>query len=378
MRWKVIVWPIGILVIGFILMQVLLSLRSEPPRRIPQARAKIVKADVVQLNPVASSIIAFGRLTTAQPVVLYSEVNGVLMPGDVTFQPAQSFQKGDLLLKVDDRQARLELNSAKSDLLTALAIVLPEIKVDFPEEYQIWQAYFDKFTFDNKLETLPETKNQKIKLYLSRFNVFKLYFQVRNLEILLNKHYFYAPFSGSIVSADLRVGSTARGGTRLGELINLENLEVEVPVPSPDIRWIDRDRPVLFTSTEIEGEWKGRIKRIGKTIDQRTQSLQVFMTVNKNGEEGLYNGVFLRAEIPGLVIPNSFVIPRKALYNEKYVYLIKLVRLDYREVEIARKEADSIILTGGIQNGDTLVTDVLQGVAPGMPASVRMDAEEDI
>jgi RND family efflux transporter MFP subunit len=355
-----------------------LSLRSEPPRRIPQARAKIVKADVVQLNPVASSIIAFGRLITAQPVVLYSEVNGVLMPGDVTFQPAQSFQKGDLLLKVDDRQARLELNSAKSDLLTALAIVLPEIKVDFPEEYQIWQAYFDKFTFDNKLETLPETKNQKIKLYLSRFNVFKLYFQVRNLEILLNKHYFYAPFSGSIVSADLRVGSTARGGTRLGELINLENLEVEVPVPSPDIRWIDRDRPVLFTSTEIEGEWKGRIKRIGKTIDQRTQSLQVFMTVNKNGEEGLYNGVFLRAEIPGLVIPNSFVIPRKALYNEKYVYLIKQGRLDYREVEIARKEADSIILTGGIQNGDTLVTDVLQGVAPGMPASVRMDAEEDI
>jgi len=378
MKWKVIAWPIGILVIGFILMQVLLSLRSEPPRRIPQARAKIVKADVVQLNPVASSIIAFGRLITAQPVVLYSEVNGVLMPGDVTFQPAQSFQKGDLLLKVDDRQARLELNSAKSDLLTALAIVLPEIKVDFPEEYQIWQAYFDKFTFDNKLETLPETKNQKIKLYLSRFNVFKLYFQVRNLEILLNKHYFYAPFSGSIVSADLRVGSTARGGTRLGELINLENLEVEVPVPSPDIRWIDRDRPVLFTSTEIEGEWKGRIKRIGKTIDQRTQSLQVFMTVNKNGEEGLYNGVFLRAEIPGLVIPNSFVIPRKALYNEKYVYLIKQGRLDYREVEIARKEADSIILTGGIQNGDTLVTDVLQGVAPGMPASVRMDAEEDI
>ena len=378
MRWKVIAWPIGILVIGFILMQVLLSLRSEPPRRIPQARAKMVKAEVVRLDSVASSIIAFGRLTTAQPVVLYSEVNGVLMPGDVTFQPAQSFQKGDLLLKVDDRQARLELNSAKSDLLTALAIVLPEIKVDFPEEYQIWQAYFDKFTFDNKLETLPETKNQKIKLYLSRFNVFKLYFQVRNLEILLNKHYFYAPFSGSIVSADLRVGSTTRGGTRLGELINLENLEVEVPVPSPDVRWIDRDRPVLFTSTEIEGEWKGRIKRIGKTIDQRTQSLQVFMTVNKNGEEGLYNGVFLRAEIPGLVIPNSFVIPRKALYNEKYVYLIKQGRLDYREVEIARKEADSIILTGGIQNGDTLVTDVLQGVAPGMSASVRMDAEEDI
>ena len=63
---------------------------------------------------------------------------------------------------------------------------------------------------------------------------------------------------------------------------------------------------------------------------------------------------------------------------DTYVYLIKQGRLDYREVEIARKETDSIILSGGIQNGDTLVTDVLQGVAPGMPASVRMDANEGI
>jgi RND family efflux transporter MFP subunit len=349
-------------------MQFFLSFSSEQPRQAPQARPKIVNIDIVQLEEIPSSIEAFGRLKTAQPVTLYSEVSGILQEGAVNFQPAQSFRKNDLLLKIDDRQAILDLNSAKSDLLTALANVLPEIKVDFPEEYELWQTYFDKIRFDDSLAKLPDAANQKIKLYLSRFNVYKLYFQVRNLEILLNKHYFYAPFSGSIISADLRVGSTARPGTRLGEIINLDNLEVEVPVAVDEIQWIDRKIPITFTSSEMAGEWSGRIKRIGKNIDESTQTVPVFMTLNKNGTELLYNGIFLRAEIPGATVKSAFQIPRRALYNEKYVYLIKDGKLEYREINIARIQTNTAILNGGIQNGDSLVTDVLQGVASGMPA----------
>jgi multidrug efflux pump subunit AcrA (membrane-fusion protein) len=371
MKWKVILWPVLILLVGFGLMQFLLSLRSEQPRRAPQARPRIVNIEVITLKDVPSYIVAFGRLITAQPVTLYSEVSGILQVGEVPFQPAQSFRKGDLLLKIDDRQVKLDLNSAKSDLLNALATVLPEIKVDFPEEYELWQGYFDEIGFDHKLEPLPEAANQKIKLYLSRFNVYKLYFQVRNLEILLNKHYFYAPFSGSISSADLRVGSTARPGTKLGEIINLDNLEVEVPISVEEIQWIDQDVPIKFTSSEMAGEWTGKIKRIGKNIDERTQTVPVFMTVSKNGTELLYNGIFLRAEIPGTIVESAFTIPRRALYNEKFVYLIKEGKLDYREVNIARIQTDTVILNGGIQEGDSLVTDVLQGVASGMPALAR-------
>lgn len=377
MKWKIIIWPVVILLAGFGLMRFFLSFRDEPTRRAPQVRPRIVNIEVVQLQDVPSNIIAFGRLKTAQPVTVYSEVSGILQPGELAFQPAQSFHKGDLLLKIDDRQARLDLNSAKSDLLNALATVLPEIKVDFPEEYEIWQTYFNNIGFDNRLEPLPQAANQKIKLYLSRFNVYKLYFQVRNLEILLNKHYFYAPFAGSIVSADLRVGSTARPGSKLGEIINLDNLEVEVPIAAEDVQWINKDTPIIFTSSEMAGEWKGKIKRVGKSIDEQTQTVPVFMTVSNNGSDHLYDGIFLRAEIPGTVIPEAFRIPRRALYNEKFVYLIKEGKLDYREINIARMQTDAVIINGGIVNGDSLVTDVLQGVASGMPALARESLKGD-
>ena len=377
MKFKVILISVVILALGFFAMQALLSYKSDPPRVDQALRSKIVEARAVKLESIPAEITAFGRSASTQPVILNSEVPGTIMQGDIPFQPAQAFRKGDLLLRIDDRQIKLEINSTKSDFLNALAIVLPEIKVDFPTDYEIWQEYFNACGFDNQLSELPEAGNQKIKMFLSRFNVYKLYFTVRNLEIRLSKHYIYAPFRGSIISTQLRVGSTAQNGTRLGEIINLEDIEVEVPVPADDIRWIDRRKPVVFTSSEIEGSWTGKIKRIGKTIDTRTQTVQVFISVNQSRDARIYDGVFLKAQIPGLDVENAMRIPRKALYNERFVYLIKDAKLDFREVEIARKETNSVLVSGGLDEGDMLVLDVLQGVAPGMPAEAKMDASAE-
>ena len=77
---------------------------------------------------------------------------------------------------------------------------------------------------------------------------------------------------------------------------------------------------------------------------------------------------FLNVDIPGKKVKNAFSIPRKSIYNEKYVYRIKNGKLDFVELETARKEKNSFLVIGGVENGDTLVTEVLQGVSEGMLA----------
>lgn len=365
--------PAVILIGGFLLMMLFSSFKEEEVPRKPVPKTKIVEARVVDLGSVESKITGYGRLKSAQPVVLISEVAGELMKGSVPFLPGQNFNKGDLLIKVDDRQVKLNLSSTKSDMLNALAGALPEIKLDFPGEYDKWQNYFNSISFDKDVPEMPEPANQKIKLYLTRFNVYKLYFTIRDLEILLDKHYFYAPFSGSIISTELRTGSTARAGTRLGEIINLTNMEVETPIAAKDLQWIDYSKPVTLTSSELSGEWQGRIARTGKTIDDATQTVPVYITVYPRDLKQLYNGVFLKANIPGKKIESGVVIPRKAIYGEKYVYLVNNGKLEYREVEIAREQTNTMIISGGINDKDTLVTDVLQGVAEGMPAKAKLN-----
>ncbi|MCP4634593.1 MAG: efflux RND transporter periplasmic adaptor subunit [candidate division Zixibacteria bacterium] len=371
-----ILLPATILIIGFASMMLFLNLRSDSPKRNPKKQSKIVETEIVKPGKIPSQIITYGRVVSTQPVQLYSEVAGILMEGNVPFQPAQSFRKGDLLLKIDDRQAKLALNSTKSDLLNALATVLPEIKIDFPDEFKIWQDYFNNCRFETNLSELPNTDNPKIKLYLSRFNVYKLYFSVRDKEISLSKHYFYAPFDGSITSANLRVGSSARSGTLLGEIINLEKLEVEVSVSAQDIQWINKNSPMKLTSSEIEGEWNGRISRIGNAIDTRTQTVRVFISIDKSEEIPVLEGVFFKAVIPGLRIDNAVRVPQRALYNEKNVYLISNGELEFREVRVARKENGSVLINGGLNDGDTLVTEAMQGVFPGMPAQSKILLDE--
>ena len=157
----------------------------------------------------------------------------------------------------------------------------------------------------------------------------------------------------------------------------MENLEVELPVPAIDIQWIERQKPVIFTSSEIAGQWEGTINRIGKNIDTRTQSVQVFAALERSDQNGLFNGVFLKAEIPGKVIKNAISIPRKAIYNDSFAYFINNGKLEYREITISFQEPESVIATAGLQNGDTLVVELLQGVAPGMLAEANISEEGD-
>lgn len=366
--------PFVILIIGFVVMRQLLQSKKETPKREQPARPRLVNARVVELKDVRPHIEAFGTLRSAQTVSLTTEVSGSLLAGDVSFQAAQSFRKGDVLVRIDDRLVRMDLNTAKSDFMNAVASVLPELKMDYPSEYEEWQVFFDGCCFTDDFRPLPQTDNRKVRLLLSRFKVFTLYFAVRNLEIRLEKHAFIAPFNGSIISIHVQVGSNVGMGTPLGEIINLETMEVEIPVPAIDIQYIERSKSIRMTSSELAGEWRGSIDRIGKNIDTRTQAVQVFISINPSQTGQLFNGIFLKADIPAQTIKNAIIIPRKNIYEDQNVYLIKNGKLAYINVQIGFREADAMIVTGGLTTGDTLVTDVLQGVAPGMRAEVVLRA----
>ncbi|MCB2204084.1 efflux RND transporter periplasmic adaptor subunit [bacterium] len=368
--------PVVILAAGFLIMQLLAGMKEEPARRNAQKPPKSVSARVIHMTQTPTSIVALGKLTSSEPVQLVSEVGGVLQKGDVAFKPGARFSRGDVLLRIDDRQVALTLNSTKSDFLNALAGVLPEIKVDYPEHYNVWQSYFDSCGFDASLGELPEAQNRKIKLLLTRFNVYKLYYAARNQEITLEKHTIIAPFDGAIVSTALRVGSTARAGSVLGEVISLSDLELEVPVPASDIPWIDRTRPVSLTAKESTGTWKGRITRIGSAVDQRTQTIPVYVSVEAAGA-ALFEGMFMEANIPGRDVEVGTEIPRRALYEERYVYIVDNGALHMRDVHIVRRNPEHVVIDEGLSDGDTLVTELLQGVSPGMPASARLTASEE-
>ncbi|MDH3938749.1 MAG: hypothetical protein OEV68_15605, partial [candidate division Zixibacteria bacterium] len=116
--------------------------------------------------------------------------------------------------------------------------------------------------------------------------------------------------------------------------------------------------------------------RIGKNVDTRTQTVDLFVAVDQHGAPPLLNGVFLQASIPGRTIDSAVTIPRSAIYDDKSVYRVVDSKLQSCEVTVARWEVDSAIVAAGLNNGDTLVVEALQGVTAGMPATPKLSSDE--
>jgi multidrug efflux pump subunit AcrA (membrane-fusion protein) len=86
-------------------------------------------------------------------------------------------------------------------------------------------------------------------------------------------------------------------------------------------------------------------------------------------------GLFVGVEIEGRMIPNGAVIPRAALHQGNIVWVVgEDSLLQFRQVEVGRIQGDEVVVTGGLEDGETLVTTPLKAVTDGM--TVRVVGEE--
>ncbi|GAG98505.1 unnamed protein product, partial [marine sediment metagenome] len=47
---------------------------------------------------------------------------------------------------------------------------------------------------------------------------------------------------------------------------------------------------------------------------------------------------------------------------------------DYRKVDVARRELENVIVKDGLKEGEMMVTEMLQGVASGMAAQIKLSS----
>jgi membrane fusion protein (multidrug efflux system) len=199
---------------------------------------------------------------------------------------------------------------------------------------------------------------------LSQAGVIRLWNTARDLEIQLERHQVRAPFGGTVVSADLRPGATARLGTVIGRLQNLDDLEVEVEVSGADIHLVRPGSPVTVALPGSGETVSGRVERVSRRIDEATRTIPVHIGLS-DGADRLVEGAFVEARITGSVIADAVRIPGFTLGQGNRVGLVRGGLLARQPVTVLHTEGDTLVVGPGLAEGDTLVLDLLQGVADG-------------
>jgi len=290
-----------------------------------------------------AKIIAFGKLKSVNSIDVFSEVNGIVLKQAKEFKVGNYFKAGENLLKIDDRDTKLNLYAQRSDFLNVLTSVLPDIKADYPESFDVWNKYLDNFEIEKNLNPLPEITNSKEKYFLAARNVFKIYYSIKNLELRLSKYEIKAPFDGVVTQSLIHTGTLIRAGQKLGAFSGINQFEIELPISDKEINYVNIGNRVKLISENINQSWTGHIVRISRSIDPSTQTINAYANVSG---DNLKDGMYFKAIIEGRIIPNSFVVPRKAIVNNNAIFYVDNGKLARKNIDILLSGEHDVYIRG--------------------------------
>ncbi|MEN8119499.1 MAG: HlyD family efflux transporter periplasmic adaptor subunit [Bacteroidota bacterium] len=368
---KVIITVAVVLILGISFggMTILGNLKEEPKKEPKEVAKRYVLAQPVEYSETNSNITASGRLESQDFFDLSAEVQGKILKGNVPLKKGQSFRQGQTIVKIYNKEFELSLKAHKSRFLNAVANLLPDFKVDYPDNYQNWKDFFTNIELDKDLPELPGIESEQEKIYLASKNILSEYFTIKGEEERLKKYNVRAPFSGSFSDVYLYTGSIANPGSRIAKLIRTDKLELEVPVDEYEAKWVKVGDVVKVTNENGEGSWKGKVVRKSNYVNPSTQSITVFVSLNSTFTNPIYKGMYLNAEFPGMTMAKTMEIPRKAVFNSNEVFIVRDSVLVKHEI-VVHKINENTLIFSGIKYGTELVMEPLINATENMKVSI--------
>jgi multidrug efflux pump subunit AcrA (membrane-fusion protein) len=342
---------------GYGLYEWLGSMQEEPPKRAAKQQAIAVKIQSATPTTIEAEIITFGRVESEQPVDIVAEVSGKIRES-VSLQVGQSVRKGQVLFTLGKETFELGLQAQKSNFMREIAMILPDMKIDYPNRYQDWSSYFADLEVEKVLSKLPVYQSEKEKTFLATKGILASYYNIKAQEATLDKYVVTAPFSGSISEVYLQNGSVSPTNGKVLRLVQNGQLELKVPVDTKDIHWLKTGTEVGVATEDDSQKWVGTIARVGEIVNPATQSLDVYIKI-QNGKNPIYAGMYLRATMQGGTIQNAIEVPRRAVFNDNEIYTVKNDSvLHLQTIQIKKSNKETLIISG-INEGEKVVTEPL-------------------
>jgi multidrug efflux pump subunit AcrA (membrane-fusion protein) len=328
----------------------------------PQKSIRSVRSQVVKNTTINAPITFTGKLIAPDKVEIFAEVGGILQNTQPRFKEGNVFGQGAVLAQIDSEEARLTLQAQKSNLQNIITQMMPDLKLDYPQDFELWQKYLNEFSASKPLSAFPEPSGEKAHYFLISKNIYNQYYSIKSQETRLRKHNIIAPFQGVVTQSSINPGTLVRVGQKLGEFINNTNFELEASVSLKDLEFLRVGDLVELYSEDISGQWQGRIKRISKSIDPQSQSVKVYVQI---GDQRLREGMFMNGKIKANQIDNAFAIARDLLLGESEVYTIDQNRLKKQSVQVIRFAGNQVIIKG-LKEGTVLADESSQEFYEGL------------
>ena len=356
-----------LLIIGVFISDFIIDLNNSEPTYNNNSLTSVY-VDEVNNSSNKIEIERNGKLKSTNRVNIISEVQGTKKRSTKkSFKEGQVFNKGEILIEINSDEFSSIVKQARSELKNLIASVLPDIKIDYSDNFGKWKNYFDNFSVEFPINKMPKSTSEKENLFLVGRGIESSYYKVKNLEERLSKYTIRAPFDGVLVNGNISDGAYIIPNQTLGEFIDPNNFELSVNIPVNHLDKIKLNQNISIISENSKKDITGRIKRVNRKVDESTQTVKIFLEFNN---KDLFEGKFVEVKIPLGTIPNSHLIPRSLLINDNYVFAATpendISKINVKPVFYNK---ENVVVTG-LEDGTRLITSNVSNIYEGMKIKV--------
>ena len=158
---KIILVGIGIVILGSSFGAYLIIKNNNKVNPKVEKVIKTVFVETVKNTTVPIIIPANGNLVAKNRFELYSEVQGIFENAAHDFKPGQYYKKGETLIRINSSEYFASVQAAKSNLYNLISSIIPDLRLDFPAYYKVWENYLKNFNLDNTTAPLPKWKMKR-------------------------------------------------------------------------------------------------------------------------------------------------------------------------------------------------------------------------
>ena len=320
--------------------------KSVAPSAAPQGGSRSsapasVTLAAVRSERVSQKLEALGNARANESVDISTKTSNIVTA--VTFRDGERVKRGQVLVQLDDAQARADVAAAQA------AVTESQSQYDRSRELLNTQA-LSKSSFDQLVATLTANRAR-----------------LGAAQARLEDTVIRAPFSGRVGLRRVSVGTLISPGDVITTLDDTSVIKLDFSVPENFLASVREGLSIRASAPAFPGRtFAGSVASIDSRVDMNTRSVTVrALLANEDGV--LKPGMFLTVtlandEREALVIPEEALTPEA---EKQYVYVVADGKVSRREVRIGGRQPGTVEVLAGLSAGERVIVEGTQKVRDG-------------
>ncbi|GGI78397.1 RND transporter [Polymorphobacter multimanifer] len=321
----------------------------------------------------APRLVALGTVAPLQTVDIRTRAEGEITA--ILFNEGDNVRAGQLLFRLDDRQAQAQLESARAQLATARAN-----SAQAASELKRAEALVDKGFITGSVLDQRRALSQGAQASISSAQA-----AVRNAEAALTFLNIRAPVSGRTGELNFRLGANVRPADLLPlvTINQLSPISVRFLVPPQDIAQV---RAAMMAGpvpvdARVQGAGglqpplaRGVLAFLDNNVDPGNGSV-IAKAEFRNPDAALWPGAIVNVAMPMGTPSAQIALPESAVQTGQDKPFVWLIAADgsvsMRNVAVKGRADGTAYLASGLQQGERVVTDALARLKAGDKVRTR-------